>query len=258
MNDVIKLTVEDNIAYITLCDPKGLNLENFEMVKLLAEKQEEVATNNQLRVVVLNSDGKNFSAGADLAFLKAVNSRFIKDNLNFLQRAFSRFQEISIPVICAINGICYGGGLELALSCDIRIASEDAKFAMPETRFGFSADQTGTTRLPKLLGPGQGKRMILTCDEIDAAEAYRIGLVEYLVKPDELQGMATRLAKRMAGLPPSALRFGKIGVNIAAECNTYAALMFEQAQSIYCFGTEDKDEAVKAFIEKRKGNFKDK
>jgi len=228
------------------------------MVKLLAEKQDEVANDNKIRVVILNSDGKNFSAGADLAFLKAVNSRFIKDNLNFLQRAFSRFQEINVPVICAINGICYGGGLELALSCDIRIASEDAKFSMPETRFGFSADQTGTTRLPKLLGTGQAKRMILSCEEIDASEAYRIGLVEYLVKPDELQGTAAKLAKRMAGLPPSALRFGKIGVNIAAEGNTYAALMFEQAQSIYCFGTEDKDEAVKAFIEKRKGDFKDK
>lgn len=258
MDEMIKLSIEDKIAFITLCDPKGLNLENLEMVKLLSEKQEELSKNNQVRVAVLRSSVKNFSAGADLAFLKAVNSGFIKSNLNFLQRAFSRFQELPIPVICAINGICYGGGLELALSCDIRIASDDAKFAMPEARFGFSADQTGTTRLPKLVGPGQGKRMILLCDEIDAAEAYRIGLVEYLVKPEELEGQTMKLAKRMANLPPSALRFGKIGVNIAAEGNTYAGLMFEQAQSIYCFGTEDKDEAVSAFIEKRKPEFKDK
>lgn len=258
MEETIKLTIEDNIAYITLCDPRGLNLENLEMAKLLAEKQEEVSRDNQVRVIVLRSSVKNFSAGAELTFLKSVNSRFIKDNLNFLQRTFSRFQELPVPVICAINGICYGGGLELALSCDIRIASDDAKFAMPEARFGFSADQTGTTRLPKLIGSGQGKRMILLCDEIDAAEAYRIGLVEYLVKPEELEGQTIKLAKRMAGLPPAALRFGKTGVNVAAEGNTYAALMFEQAQSIYCFGTEDKGEAVTAFIEKRKPVFKDK
>lgn len=258
MDETIKLSIEDNIAYITLCDPKGLNLENLEMAKLLADKQEELSKSSEARVAVLRSSVKNFSAGAELAFLKAVNSRFIKDNLNFLQRTFSRFQELPIPVICAINGICYGGGLELALSCDIRIASEDAKFAMPETRFGFSADQSGTTRLPKLLGPGQGKRMILLCEEINATEAYRIGLVEYLVKPEELEGQTIKLAKRMANLPPSALRFGKIGVNVAAEGNTYAALMFEQAQSIYCFGTDDKDEAVTAFIEKRKPVFNDR
>ena len=171
---------------------------------------------------------------------------------------FIRFQEFPQPVIAAINGICYGGGLELALSCDLRIAAEGARLALPEVRFGLTADQTGTTRLPKLVGPGQGKRMILLCDEIDAAEAYRIGLVEYLVKPEELGGQTMKLAKRMANLPPSALRFGKIGVNVAAEGNTYAGLMFEQAQSIYCFGTEDKDEAVSAFIEKRKPEFKDK
>jgi len=88
MDETIKLSIEDNIAFITLCDPKGLNLENLEMVKLLAEKQEELAGNNQVRVAVLRSSVKNFSAGADLAFLKAVNSRFIKSNLNFLQRAF--------------------------------------------------------------------------------------------------------------------------------------------------------------------------
>ena len=100
--------------------------------------------------------------------------------------------------------------------------------------------------------------MILLCDEIDAAEAYRIGLVEYLVKPEELEGKAIQLAKRISNLPPSAVRFGKWGVNVAAEGNTFAGLMFEQAQSTYCFSTEDKQEAVNAFIEKRKPVFNDK
>lgn len=258
MSDKIGLVIEDDIANVILCDPRGLNLENKEVAMLLGEKQEEISKNSRLRAVVVKSSVANFSAGADIAFLQAVNTRFIKDNLNFLQRTFSRFQELPIPVICAIHGLCYGGGLELALSCDIRIASDDARFAMPEVRFGFTADQSGTTRLAKLIGIGQAKKMILSCDEIDATEAYRIGLVEYLVKPDELEAQTRRIAKRIAGLPPSALRFGKWGANVAAEGNTYAGLMFEQAQSIYCFGTEDKEEAVAAFIEKRKPLFKDK
>ena len=258
MNETIRLTIEEHIAYITLCDPRGLNLENLDMAKLLAQKQQEVSENNQLRVVVLRSSVANFSAGADIAFLKSVNPRFLKDNLSFLQRTFSRFQELPIPVICAINGLCYGGGLELALSCDLRIAADNAKFAMPEVKFGFTADQTGTTRLTKLVGIGQAKKIILLCDEFDAAEAYRIGLIEYLVKPEELDVQAVKLAKRIANLPPSGIRFGKLGVNVAAEGNTYAGLMFEQAQSIYCFGTEDKEEAVNAFIEKRKGVFNDR
>lgn len=258
MSETISLTIDGHVAYITLCDPRGLNLENLEMAQLLAEKQEEISRNNQIRAVVLRSSVTNFSAGADLAFLKEVNPRFLKDNLTFLQRTFSRFQELPIPVICAINGLCYGGGLELALSCDLRIAADNAKFAMPEVKFGFTADQTGTTRLTKLVGTGQAKKIILLCDEFDAAEAYRIGLVEYLVKPEELEAKAAKLAGRIAALPPSGVRFGKLGVNVAAEGNTYAGLMFEQAQSIYCFGTEDKEEAVNAFIEKRKGVFNDK
>jgi enoyl-CoA hydratase len=254
----IKLTKDGHIATVTFCDPSGLNLLNKDTVLTLAEIQEQISQDNQLRVVIVNSSGAHFSAGVDTAFLKTVDTRFVKDNLNFLQRTFSRFQELPIPVICAIKGFCLGGGLELALSCDIRVAAEGATLALPEVRFGLTADQTGTTRLTKLVGIGQAKKLILCCEMIDAAESYRIGLVEYLVKPEELDDTVMKLAKRMVNLPPSALRFGKWGVNVAAEGNTYAALMFEQAQSIYCFGTTDKEEAVNAFIEKRKPVYNDK
>jgi len=255
---LMKLTKDGHIATITFCDPSGLNLMSKDFVLTLAELQEEISKDNQLRAVIVCSEGAHFSAGVDLAFLKNVDARFVKDNLNFLQRTFSRFQEINIPVIAAIKGFCLGGGLELALSCDIRIAAEGATLALPEVRFGLTADQTGTTRLTKLVGIGQAKKLILCTEMIDAAESYRIGLVEYLVKPEELDGKALQLAKRISNLPPVAIRFGKMGVNVAAEGNTYAALMFEQAQSIYCFSTEDKNEAVDAFIEKRKPVFYDK
>ena len=258
MSDVMKLAKDGHIATISFSDPNGLNLMSKEFIMALAGLQEEIARDNQLRAVIIRSEGAHFSAGVDLTFLKTVDSRFIKDNLNFLQRTFSRFQEIHIPVIAAIKGFCLGGGLELALSCDIRIAAEGATLALPEVKFGLAADQTGTTRLTKLVGIGQAKKLSLCTEMIDAAESYRIGLVEYLVKPEELDGKAIQLAKRISNLPPSAVRFSKMGINVAAEGNTYAALMFEQAQSIYCFSTEDKNEAVDAFLEKRKPVFHDK
>jgi len=255
---IVKLTKDGFIATITFCDPKGLNLMNKEVVMSIADIQEEISKDSQLRAIILCSSGAHFSAGVDVAFLKTVDPRFIKDNLTFLQRTFSRFQEFPQPVIAAINGFCLGGGLELALSCDIRIAAEGATFAMPEVKFGLAADQTGTTRLTKLVGTGQAKKISLCTEMVDAAEAYRIGLVEYLVKPEELAGKAQQLARRITNLPPSAVRFAKWGINVAAEGNTYTGLMFEQAQSMYCFGTEDKDEAVNAFIEKRQPVYKDK
>ena len=255
---LIKLTKDGHIATLTFCDPGGLNLMSKDFVMTLADLQEEISKDNQLRAVIVCSSGSHFSAGVDLAFLQTVDARFVKDNLNFLQRTFSRFQEINIPVIAAIKGFCLGGGLELAMSCDIRIAAEGATLALPEVKFGLTADQTGTTRLTKLVGIGQAKKLILCTEMIDAAESYRIGLVEYLVKPEELEGKSIQLAKRISNLPPHAIRFGKMGVNVAAEGNTYAALMFEQAQSIYSFSTEDKNEAVASFIEKRKPVFHDK
>jgi enoyl-CoA hydratase len=254
----IKLTKDGNIAYITLCDPRGLNLFDSDVIKSLASIQDEISSDTHLRAIILNSSGAHFSAGVDLAFLQTVSTKFIKDKLSFLQRTYSRFQEMPIPVIAAIKGLCYGAGLELALNCDIRIASEDARLALPEIRFGFTADQTGTTRLTKLVGIGQAKKLILCTEEFDAAEAYRVGLVEYLVKPEELDRKAYQVATRIASMPPSAVRFAKWGVNVAAEGNTYAGLMFEQAQSTYCFGTEDKNDAIRAFIEKKKTEFNDK
>jgi len=254
----IKLKKEGTIAFITLCDSTGINLFDRDLTRALAEIQDDISADTCLRAAIICSTGAHFSAGVDLAFLKTVNTKFIKDNLTFIQRTYTRFQELPIPVIAAIKGLCYGAGLELALNCDIRVASEDARLALPEIKFGFTADQSGTTKLTKLVGIGQAKKLILCTEEIDAAEAYRIGLVEYLVKPADLEKKAIQLAERISSMPPSAVRFGKWGVNVAAEGNTYAGLMFEQAQSTYCFGTDDKDEAVSAFIEKRKSIFKDK
>jgi enoyl-CoA hydratase len=256
-HDAITLEKQDKVAIITMKDASGLNLFNEEIVRGLARVQDEIDDDKQIRAVVLRSGNDHFSAGVDLAFLKTVNPRFIKDNLVFLQRTFGRWQDLQMPVIVGISGLCYGAGMELILGCDLRIAAEGARFAIPEVRLGLSADQGGTTRLTKLVGLGQAKRLILACDEIDAAEALRIGLVEYLVPAADLDERMLKLAKKIAGMPPAAVRFAKKGINLAHENSTAAGLLFEQAQSTYCFGSEDLAEAVNAFIEKRKPVYKD-
>lgn len=161
-----------------------------------------------------------------------------------------------IPVIASVHGLCYGSAMELILGCDIRIASRDARFSIPEVRFGLSPDMGGTVRLTRLVGVGQAKRLIIGCDEITAEEAFQIGLIEILVDREELEEKTMKMARRIANLPPVAVRFAKKGINVADESSVAAGLLFEQAQSTFCCGTEDQNEGIDAFFEKRKPVFK--
>jgi len=249
---------EGTIGIVTIKDTSGLNLFNEKIVLEISQAQDEIEKEKSLRAIILKSGSDHFSAGVDLEFLSNVNPRFIKDNIDFLQRTFGRWQELSPPVIVGIKGLCYGAGMELILGCDLRIVAEGARIAMPEVKLGLSADQGGTTRLTKLVGLGQAKRIILACEELDAQDAFRIGLAEYIVKPEELDERLMKLAKRISYMPPSAVRFAKKGINLAHENSTAAGLLFEQAQSTYCFGTEDMAEAISAFTEKRKPVYYDK
>lgn len=249
------LTQNDGIALITLNRPKAFNTTNMEMWTELFECQNLIEKDPSVRAVVINANGDHFSAGIDLNFLKQVDSHFAKDNLTWLQRLYGRWQEMPIPVIAAVHGLCYGSATELILGCDIRIASEDAKFSLPEVRFGLSPDMGGTVRLAKLVGIGQAKRIIMGCEEISASEALQIGLVEIVVSRDQLMDRAFKAASKMASMPPVAINFAKKGINMADESSVAAGLLFEQVQSTYCCGTEDQNEAISAFMEKRKPSF---
>ena len=168
---VVTLEKEGTIGIVTIKDESGLNLFSDAVVKGIAAVQDEIDDDKGMRAVILRSGNDHFSAGVDLAFLDTVNPRFIKDNIVFLQRTFGRWQDLQMPVIVGIKGLCYGAGMELILGCDIRFAAEGARFAIPEVRLGLTADQGGTTRLTKLVGLGQAKRLIIGCDEVDAQEA---------------------------------------------------------------------------------------
>lgn len=255
-----RLTYEKDgpIGIITLNAPQNFNLVNRVMFKELDEIEEEIDNDKSLLGVVIKSTGDHFSAGVDLSMLRDVDSQFIMNNLAWLQRLYGRWQEMPIPVVAAVQGLCYGSAMELILGCDIRIASQDARFSIPEVRFGLSPDMGGTTRLTHLVGIGQAKRLILGCEEIDAQEAFHIGLVEIVVEKEKLEERAMKLAKRMAGMPPAAIRFAKKGINLANESSVAASLLFEQAQSTFCCGTEDQNEGIDAFFEKRKPVFKGK
>ncbi|MDO4540275.1 MAG: enoyl-CoA hydratase/isomerase family protein [Syntrophomonadaceae bacterium] len=246
---------EGDIAIVTLCNAKGFNLVGEKFLTELEEVQSMVDADKSLRAVLIDAEGDHFSAGVDLAFLQGVSPQFIMDNLVWLQRLYSRWQEMPIPVVAAIHGLCYGSAMEFILGCDIRIAADNSRFSIPEVRFGLSPDMGGTTRLTQLVGIGQAKRMIMGCDEILADEALRIGLVEYVVPLEELPVRSMKLVKRLAGLPPIAMRFAKKGINVANESSVAASLLFEQAQSTFCCGTYDQKEGIASFFEKRKANY---
>lgn len=246
------------VAIITLNQPEKLNVVNWDFLTQLEEIQNTIDADHSVRAVVINANGEHFSAGIDLKLLQQVSSQFVLDKLVWLQKLYSRWQDMPIPVIAAIQGVCYGSGVELILGCDIRIASDDARISIPEVAFGLSPDMGGTTRLTQLVGIGQAKRLILGCDAIDSQEALRIGLVEIVVAKEKLNERSLKMAHKMAGLPPVAIRFAKKGINLANESSVAAGLLFEQAQSAFCCGTDDQNEAIAAFFEKRRGVFQGK
>lgn len=249
---------EGNIGIITLNRPENFNLVSMALWEELAEIQLVIEEDKNLRAVIINANGDHFSAGVDVKDLRKIDSQFIMDRLVWLQRLYSRWQEWSIPVIAAIHGLTYGSTVELILGCDIRIAADNTRLSIPEVRFGLSPDMGGTTRLTHLVGIGQAKRLLMGCEEIDAQEALRIGLVEIVVPKEELMPRAMKLATRIASMPPAAVSFAKKGVNLANESSVAAGLLFEQAQSTFCCGTQDQNEAIDAFLEKRKPVFQRK
>ncbi|MCT4634660.1 MAG: enoyl-CoA hydratase/isomerase family protein [Rickettsiales bacterium] len=252
----VKLEKRESIGIITLCNPP-LNLVDGKFFVELEAIQKEIYSDKELRAVVIIADGQAFSAGIDLKYLSNVSSRFMKDNLEWLQGLYSFWQKLPIPVIAGVHGYCIGSGVELIAGVDLRVACKNSVFALTEVQLGLSPDMGGTTRITKLIGVGQAKRLIMACDRIDANEAYRIGLVEYLVEDEDLEKFVMKLAEKLTSYPPAAVRFAKKGINVAAENNTEAGLLFEQAQSIYCSGTYDLKEGIESFIKKRKASFKD-
>jgi enoyl-CoA hydratase len=247
-----------HVGVITVNRPDKLNALNSGTRRDILIALDKLESNEAVRVVVITGAGeKAFIAGADInefAGMTAVKQREVMKG----RRAFDAVEDFSKPVIAMINGFCLGGGCELALACDIRVASTRAKLGQPEIKLGIIPGGGGTQRLTRLIGEGKAMELILTGDFISAEEALRLGLVNHLYDPEELEAKTMELANKIAEMSPVALAMAKASVKNAARMNLREGLDSEVDLFAICFSSEDKEEGVKAFLEKRKPIFKGK
>lgn len=246
----------DGIATLTVNRPEKLNALNAQTISELGEAVAEIATNGSIRGVVLTGAGeKAFVAGADIGGIQFASPLAARHSSQIGQAVFRRLERLEKPVIAAINGFALGGGLELALSCTLRIASETARLGLPEVKLGIMPGYGGTQRLPRLVGRGRALEMILLGEPIDAAEAHRIGLVNRVTAPGNLLLVAKQILLRILANGPAAIGLALRAVDAGYNANLDEALELESAAFGVAAGTEDCREGVAAFLEKRKPVF---
>jgi enoyl-CoA hydratase len=254
-SQTVFLEKRDGWGLITLNRPDAMNAIDDAMAAELYQVIQDAMTDHAVKVVMFTGAGERaFAAGADLRKLQQSSMVQVLDR--DLRKLWIDVEQSPKPTIAVINGFCIGAGLELALSCDIRLASNKAKFAITDVNLGFLPGGGAIYRLPKLIGKGKAKEMILTGDMVDAEEAYRIGLVNRVAEPDELMDLARSFADKLSSRAPLALRLGKIAVDVGFESGVAISSHFENiAQALLCT-TQDKEEGIAAFFEKRKPMFK--
>ena len=252
--DFLKIEKKGTITIMKVSAPKSLNALNSTILREIGEFVEALDENT--RVLIITGDGdKAFVAGADISEMANLNEQ---QGYTFSQLGASVFRQIEtlpIPVIAAVNGFALGGGCELAMACDIRIASNKAKFGQPEVGLGITPGFSGTYRLAKLVGQGYAKEMIFTGKAIRAEEALRIGLVNAVYEPEELMDKAIEMAEKMVANAPLAIRYAKECINESYDLCADDAIELEDKDFGRCFGTLDQKEGMAAFLEKRKPNF---
>jgi enoyl-CoA hydratase len=235
--------------------PEKLNALSPELLTEGVAALGEIAEDPEIRCVILRGEGRAFCAGADLSSMRDLTPsraarRFTGANL------WQVLEDLPQPTIAAVHGYCFGGGCELALACDFRLAAEDAKFGQPEIKVGIIPGAGGTQRLPRLIGMTKAKEMVLFGEPIDADEAYRVGLVNRVVPGDRLLDEARAWGERLAKLPPLGLRAAKAAMNRGRDQDLPAALELERLNFSVVFSTEDQKEGVRAFLEKRPPEYK--
>lgn len=254
----IVLQKEDKVAVLTISRPKALNALNTETLKELDLAIDEIAEDDQIYAVILTGEGKAFVAGADITEMKDLDVMGGRRFGNLGNKVFRKLETLEKPIIAAVNGFALGGGCELSMACDIRIASSKAKFGQPEVGLGITPGFGGTQRLPRLVGLGMAKELIYTAKIINAEEALRIGLVNKVVEPENLLIEAKALASTIAGQAPMAVSFCKAAINKGIQIDIDTALSYESEIFGECFSTEDQKSGMIAFLEKTEKCFKNK
>jgi len=254
----ILIEKRDKVAILTINRPDKLNALNSKVHMEGVSALEELQKDDSVRVVVITGAGeKSFIAGADISEF-AGQTPVTQRDLFHDKTLFNTIDNFPKPVIAMINGFCLGGGNELALACDIRFCSENARFAQPEINLGIMCGGGGTQRLTRLVGEGRAMEIVLTGDMIDANKALEFGLVNHVFPLEELEVKTLEFAAKIAEKAPIALQMSKEAVKFASRSNLDEGLRREVDLFAICFSTEDKTEGVSAFLEKRKPNFKGK
>ena len=257
MTGVVLLAREGHVATVTLNRPEAMNAINVAMRQELPARLLEAERDDQVRVIVLRGAGvRGFCVGADVKEFAPVDSlsRYRGDRI--AESWVAVFERLRKPVIAAVHGFCLGGGLEMALACDLRIATEDAQLGLPELTHGFIPGAGGTQRLLRLVGLGRAMDMILSGERVDAEQAMRIGLVTRVVPRDGLDAAAAALAESIAARAPLAVMAAKEALHRGADMDLRGGMRMELDLLTVLLGTEDRQEAVAAFREKRKPEFR--
>ncbi|MGH7507766.1 MAG: enoyl-CoA hydratase/isomerase family protein [Longimicrobiales bacterium] len=254
--ETLLLDVTSGVATLTINRPDRRNALNATVRRELLAVLDALRDDTGVRVIVVTGAGeKAFVAGADIgefAERTAIEQRAVMEG----RRVYDEIAAYPKPTIAMINGHALGGGCELALACDLRVAARSAKLGQPEIRLGLLPGGGGTQRLPRLVGFGRALRLVLTGELIDAVEAERIGLVDRVVDDAELEASTTELARTLAGYSPIALQLAKTAVRSAMEAPLTAGLALERELFITAFGSDDRREGVQAFLEKRAPEFR--
>lgn|SRR5690625_2679447 len=257
METLVTYELQDNgIGMITLNRPEAANALSTKLLDELNQTVEQIKSSASVRVVIITGNGeKAFCAGADLKERRNMNDEQVVQAVTYIGETINHIEEIPVPVIAAINGVAFGGGLELALACDIRIMAATAKVGLTETSLAIIPGAGGTQRLPRLIGIGQAKRFIYTATPIDATEAFQLGLVEKVVTNDELTKETIKMAEQIAKNGPIAIRAAKTAINAGIETDLQTALNIEHLSYLQTIKTKDRIEGLQAFSEKRKPNY---
>ena len=250
----LRLDLSESIATLTVDRPSVKNALNFDTVNELHRALDELAANADAGVLIITGAGESaFVSGADINDIRA---RTRDDGLAAINSSlFAKIDAFPKPVIAAVNGYALGGGCELALACDIRVAADTAKFGQPELGLGIIPGAGATQRLPRIVGLGWAKHLVLTGDIIDAKQALEIGLVTAVMPASQLQVRARELAKRILRQGPLAARLAKVSLNASARVDLDSGLLIETLAQAICYASDDKLEGTTAFLEKRKPKF---
>lgn len=247
---------ENGTAIVTINRPAALNALNKEVLEELYDAFKGLEEDESVVCIILTGSGaKAFVAGADIAAMQSMDAVVAENFARLGHKVFNAVESCSKPVIAAVNGFALGGGCELAMACDVRLAAENARFGQPEVNLGVIPGFGGTLRLARLVGKGRAKELIFTGDMVDAAEAYRIGLANKVVAAEDLISEARKMADKIASKGPLAVRFAKQAVDNGIEMDLDRAGRYEAGLFGLCFASADQKEGMLAFLEKRPAKF---